>query len=513
MNLDRRTFLRDSTLGALTSVSLSQYLSDRTFQTGSKGGIVNIKQFDAKGDGITDDRIAIQDAIDSIKDSGGTVFMPPGVYRLSRNPDDQSGLKIYSNQQIIGAGRGNTILKWMDDVTTTSPHFLLAADGDYVENVTISDFEIDGNKDKRGNNEFQILGEGIEINGKNILIRNMYIHDVLGEGIDNDNSDGMMITNVIVENTGGNGIHCSDDLVRDVLISNCITRNCAHGRKAANNRRYGGLVLRGSGIYVVNHRSIEDAQIANIEGEGLGADNEICLSQVAGKATREDSEGFRIGMKGKITLMNCRSQTPFSNRDNFRIEDFEGIATLKDCYSETFEGQAYAMSMNGTLITEGCTALAKTTGAGSHGFMAQVEGRVVWRNCEFISSQTSGNGFMFSGNHADIEVENCRYLNPQNISGHAVKINTSVNEVDNTDAAAHIVSVNGGDFHTGRDAASVVDLSTGNNSSIQVKDIKRCVGGKNALNIKQSDSSTMGKVMICGNHLEGLKTQYIYLRE
>ena len=46
--------------------------------------IVSVKDFGAVGDGTTDDTAAIQAAIDVVSSSGGSVFVPAGVYRVSQ---------------------------------------------------------------------------------------------------------------------------------------------------------------------------------------------------------------------------------------------------------------------------------------------------------------------------------------------------------------------------------------------------------------------------------------------
>src|SRR5512135_793237 len=43
---------------------------------------VSVKDFGAKGDGVTDDQPAIQAAIESLAKTGGTAFVPAGDYRL-----------------------------------------------------------------------------------------------------------------------------------------------------------------------------------------------------------------------------------------------------------------------------------------------------------------------------------------------------------------------------------------------------------------------------------------------
>lgn len=63
-------------------------------------GYVNIKEFGAVGDGITDDTVAIQDAIDSIA-SGGGVFFPFGVYIVSDQITIPSSLILLGNNATI----------------------------------------------------------------------------------------------------------------------------------------------------------------------------------------------------------------------------------------------------------------------------------------------------------------------------------------------------------------------------------------------------------------------------
>lgn len=85
------------------------------------GGVwVNVKDFGAKGDGVTDDSSAIQSALDSIKTTGGTIFFPAGTYLVG------SILYFYANQKIIGdnatlkkTGSINAILTSAGDTSIT----------------------------------------------------------------------------------------------------------------------------------------------------------------------------------------------------------------------------------------------------------------------------------------------------------------------------------------------------------------------------------------------------------
>jgi hypothetical protein len=106
--------------------------------------VVSVKDFGAVGDGVTDDTAAIQAAIDAMS-SGGAVYIPRGIYRVS-------SVTLSSNQSIIGDGAGATVL--------TQP---AAASGASV-------FEIP-------NGRSDITVEGIEFRGPYYQSSGVYIED------------------------------------------------------------------------------------------------------------------------------------------------------------------------------------------------------------------------------------------------------------------------------------------------------------------------------------------------
>lgn len=79
---------------------------------------VSVKDIGAKGDGKTDDRAAIQAAIDTVnKSGGGTVFFPEGTYIISAPNKGywQPQIKIHSNLKLLGAGMDKSIIKLADN--------------------------------------------------------------------------------------------------------------------------------------------------------------------------------------------------------------------------------------------------------------------------------------------------------------------------------------------------------------------------------------------------------------
>lgn len=115
-------------------------------------GWLNVKNFGAVGDGATDDTAAIQAAIDAVPVAGGVVYLPAGIYVITKC------LEVLSknNVTIRGDGAGITIIDWSASTnlsvtnysigTKASIIFDTAVDtGGVVYNQYVRDLEIKGN--------------------------------------------------------------------------------------------------------------------------------------------------------------------------------------------------------------------------------------------------------------------------------------------------------------------------------------------------------------------------------
>lgn len=80
--------------GAATTAAL-----DRTYRAH-----VSVKEYGAIGDGTTDDTTAVQAALTA--GAGGSVYFPPGTYRLTGN------LLATDGTDVSGGGAGTTVLDW-----------------------------------------------------------------------------------------------------------------------------------------------------------------------------------------------------------------------------------------------------------------------------------------------------------------------------------------------------------------------------------------------------------------
>jgi len=103
--------------------------------------IVNVMDFGAQANGISDDRMAIENAILSLKGHSGVVYLPAGTYLL------QSGLTLPDSVVVRGAGSEFTFVKI---------------------NGAVDCFTINGSS----TNKFTSILSGFEFNSNSITVKN-----------------------------------------------------------------------------------------------------------------------------------------------------------------------------------------------------------------------------------------------------------------------------------------------------------------------------------------------------
>ncbi len=130
-------------------------------------------------------RAAIQAAIDSLPESGGTVFLPAGRYVLD-------GMVHIKRSHVSLRGESGTVLALADGVM--QPNLLIGSDAakpeekDKIRDITVSGIEFDGNKDKQ-DSEFHptkpwLRNNTIDIRGVDDLrIENVDCHHARSGGV------------------------------------------------------------------------------------------------------------------------------------------------------------------------------------------------------------------------------------------------------------------------------------------------------------------------------------------
>lgn len=203
--------------------------------------IYNVMDYGATGDGVTDDRLAIQAAVDAAHAAGGgTVYIPTGTYIVSGQEDQSLGcVMLYDNITVFGDGMGVTTVKLQDGWNGDITGIFRTPFGVGTHNVTMHDLTIDGN---RANTSGKIDGwfnggaPETPIQDVNITLDHVEVKDCDAYGFDpHEQTVNLTITNCI---SHGNGL---DGFALDYQIDAVISNNIAYG-----NDRHGFNIVTSS---------------------------------------------------------------------------------------------------------------------------------------------------------------------------------------------------------------------------------------------------------------------------
>jgi len=175
-------------------------------------GVVNVKGFGAKGDGVTDDTEAIQNALDALNSLGGGLLIFPYTASYYKLTDE---LILYSNVHIVGIGKPRITQ------TTSGKKIFVGAS---LTNIIIENLNLYGT----GATESCTSGEdGIRLDScSNIVLRNLLIEEIGGTcGICLCACKNVLITECIIDKFSYAGIAMLD-LCEDIWIVGNIVKNC-----------------------------------------------------------------------------------------------------------------------------------------------------------------------------------------------------------------------------------------------------------------------------------------------
>lgn len=245
-----------STAGyAGTITTINRTLPDRL------SDIVNVKDWGATGDGSTDDRGFIQNAIDfCISRGGGTVSFPPGTYKCVG-----SGLMVGTNDsaqrtngiQLIGSGGGAFDNTNIDSQSAGPPGHWVISKGTRTYDLIV---RVEG---------LGFFGTGaIKVTGEAVTIKSCSFNNHL-VAVDASEAKGCSVTDCA--GAGGDGtVPFADTGVGVYLGDNCIVSNC---RIMGSN--FITYALSGTGAAVMGGVSTEGTTIACRVGWGPADPNVI----------------------------------------------------------------------------------------------------------------------------------------------------------------------------------------------------------------------------------------------
>lgn len=216
-----------------------------------KMGIINVKDFGAVGDGVTDDTQAINDAINAI-DNARVLYFPKGQYVIS------NGIEIDKKCIICGSGMDNSIIKYDGSGNALS----LKANYSKISNLGLI-----GNAQGIG-----LLIEAFFAVVDSVLITkfdtNIYIHNSVGVNVLNSyittpSTTGIDINNEVSPDSGDHSIiGCTLDSSNDTSTAIRVQRG--GGLKMTSNK----LLSHNIGLDINSHTSTSVLNVDNNSFEG-----------------------------------------------------------------------------------------------------------------------------------------------------------------------------------------------------------------------------------------------------
>ncbi len=192
----------------------------------TKGPWIDVRAFGAKGDGITDDSSAIQDAIDSLAPSGGTVYIPKGTFVVN------SFIRLSMSNVILEGSGKSTVLKLgnnrnhpvivIGDYSAENPTYI-------VSNVEVRNLAIDGNKAEQSSEydaEYGYLrNNGITLRRAEFCsVENVHISSCRSGGVVSEKGcKYLILDNIITESNYFDGLCLYETEIS--IVSNVISRN------------------------------------------------------------------------------------------------------------------------------------------------------------------------------------------------------------------------------------------------------------------------------------------------
>jgi hypothetical protein len=242
----------------------------KTLDIITKGPVADVRAFGAIGDGITDDTVAIQAAIDSLvsfiqtydysetadldhgdahEGVGGTVLFPKGVYKIT------SALTLTSaagNWGVNFRGVGNHASVILVTGSGTNGFTIVGTGGDGMRSVSFKDLKIRGEED--GGSWPSLTGDGINLNraGKQIYFSNVWIDHMGGDAIEINNVANMITLKDCRLSRNNRGLVATNNAEQIWLYGNSIRLNT------------------GAGVYIGGFNNIVGIYGGDIHGNGTG---------------------------------------------------------------------------------------------------------------------------------------------------------------------------------------------------------------------------------------------------
>ncbi|GAA0228469.1 right-handed parallel beta-helix repeat-containing protein [Haladaptatus pallidirubidus] len=272
---------------------MTDELGDTSTENAAFAGRHDVTAYGATGDGTTPDAAAIQDAVVAAADGDGSVYLPPGTYRV------ESPVTLRSGVRFRGAGMGATTLLADGDDYAALEGF--GTPDDPLTDLSVEAMTIDCSP--LGDGETYSTGEKCIYfqNVKRCRIVSVHAYGAPATGIGTDFMVDSLVHGCIAEQNGrlwspgdiganGIGIGAGRFSAETVVVSDC------HAADNGNN----GVMFEAQGPDAENvHAGFMTATGCTARGNRIGFRDSAdrCVKFVGCSATENDEHGFVISDK------------------------------------------------------------------------------------------------------------------------------------------------------------------------------------------------------------------------
>jgi hypothetical protein len=327
-----------------------------------------------KGDGVTDDRLAIQAIIDS---GVAAIYVPDRTFLVSHNGQTYAGkgtgvgLKLRSNLRIYGVGT----IKYKGGQAGNLA--VMASITDTIENCHIEGITIDGNKANL--NAGASVSNAVMFGAKNCSYINVKSIDASycglmfrGAGTENN-----IIERCNVTNSSYIGIQCQNHNIVKIL-HNTVRDSGDNGIDIEGNDSAGGLLNRGYGKQII------------VQGNVINNANSGIFVESAGEVIVNSNHVYNTNVGAFINRINSGSY-------------MNGITSNHFINMPWQSGVAYKVGdriVTGSKLYE-CTVAGTASVAPSHTSGTASDGTLTWK---WLRTFPSNYGMRFNNNVGDGQV-------------------------------------------------------------------------------------------------------------
>lgn len=351
---------------------------------------INAKDFGAKGDGSTDDTLALQSAIDKASETNTALLIPESTnhYKVSNT------LTLKSNLHIIGYGA--TIFM----ASQSSPKvILMSGENTYISNVNIEGLSLKSNNDRVGidyyansltSNVIGIYILGISnLTMTNVRMDNMYNGLKLGASLNGSDNSNINISNFNVINSG-------TPLLMGQTNGFTMTNSTLDADAGNSHWLHSAYIDWGNSNIVFDH-----VNFINAPGAGVSI----------GDSYPEKTDPSKILIKNSL-IENVNRGFNIYDTTNVTVQD----VVIKRCNLAFSLWNAKSIEIKNIAISESKTDIANETIAPDMGAFQLEETYQTSISNVMINSDTMGGSlFTLKNNIKDINISNLSAINMDDI--------------------------------------------------------------------------------------------------